>query len=291
MLGGVLVSGACWLPSTRLDDLSGGLVDAAPSTPDVVDDPLAENDDDGGDAGDETGPPDAIGDDGPPLDAAGAGDADAGTWCDMQSPRPLYCSDFDEGSLVGTAWLRAFVDQGTADLDPTTYFSGPASFRASVVANTNQAVRALLLQILPASSRIHLGFEVRLGDCIATGGGTFSVAALVDAAYLAGLAIEPPSKFVFVEQFTPPDGGPIDDRVYPLAKTPVPGRWSRVDLDFTYRGGPVSLTVDGTSVLSIVSEPLDMPPGTTNVNLGIFTNPPASSCIISFDNVTIDPVP
>jgi hypothetical protein len=101
------------------------------------------------------------------TDAAVDADAGpAGPFCATLAPKPVFCNDFDEGSL-GTGWTGADVvsDYGTTALDDIA-FSPPHSLLARVELTDAGlcGYERLVYRTKGALTVARLAFDVRVGD-------------------------------------------------------------------------------------------------------------------------------
>jgi len=93
------------------------------------------------------------------VEAAAAG------FCASLSPKPTFCSDFDDGLLPGP-WTKVLeVGNGTLRTDRDGIVSAPFAGLMRVNANQDSHGAALVMATLPAPTRrMRIGFDLRVDE-------------------------------------------------------------------------------------------------------------------------------
>lgn len=305
-------------------DASSGLFDA--STPDgsKLDGALTV---DGGtkvdDAGNPIGDPDGslpvgdpdAGDDGgstPPIDSGNAPDAsDAGTapdtgtvtYCAGLSPKPVFCEDYDEGS-VSNGWDQVSSQGGKAGVSTTAFQSGPASMLVA----TNTLASGGIVDVaeykeFPAlagkAQTMTLAFDVRFETVDSTKHDiVFGSIQLVDASgatyelQLDAVLTTAGDLQLDMPELTTTAGGGTTYVDHTLSTHVATQTWLHVVMTEKVPAasgvGTATLSINGTQLLSTSINVL-----VTNwipeVILGIsYVQPPSNPWGVRYDNVTFD---
>jgi hypothetical protein len=137
----------------------------------------------------EATPPSEAGDAG---DAGHASDAEAGTFCQMQSPPPTFCDDFDEAQLgAAFGWTYTHENTGTLALDT----NAPASPPACLMAQTDVVMTST--PTTPVDTAVYKDLTIPAGAT--TFGGTLDLDMRVDN-------VDTPGNYAVLTQFGLIDG-------------------------------------------------------------------------------------
>lgn len=228
-----------------------------------------------------------------PAGAAGdAGDAaavEAGRFCDIVSPKPKLCEDFEEGT-VPQGWTP-FVDPGTTlAVDDKDARSGKYALLATTAGGVATSQHAYLQLTVPASvAKIRVGQDVRVelrGDYLET-------------AYVRQGAASPPPSFYLRLSAKPPvytaeaylsDGG-VPQHNLDLDGGPTFDAWTRLDveLDMSVTPRKVTVRVDGAVAAADQLEDTLYTPGNALVQIGIvYVDENSGPWRMRYDNVTVD---
>lgn len=224
---------ACLL-LTPLDDLASGGASAPDAAPDVTSPPVPV-----------PAPPDA------------GIDAEAGTFCQRQSPSPTFCVDFDRGDPVGFDWLPTAGEGDVIALDPLA-FSPPSSALVRKAAPGCTPLH-LAQQFFP-KTRFRASFMMRTSHADAgSHKGYFGSMFIRDAenrgcSFIFDLPGE--TGLGFSENRLTPDSG--TDAYHYASRYPIQERWTKFTLELRPRaeGSGLLANVWLDDVPAMVDEPL-----------------------------------
>lgn len=199
-----------------------------------------------------SGEPDAAEADAPTgLDASSidAGPTeDAGGFCERIRPTPLFCADFDEGSLI-YGWQSLVKKDGSTialDLDAST--SGPGSLEVSLPDGNGSADVYLTFNPEIAARKAHVDFDVRVDrfDPSSNPNAAICVLAVDFAGGYELRLVTGPLRSYLEEQTTFADGGITDGPSYVLSHPISVSTWNHVRIDVVLAPTPsVMVTVGG----------------------------------------------
>lgn len=279
--GGVLLgSMAGCSPSTDAPGDGDAGNDAAPELPDGA---PPDEDAGGHDAGADAG------------DAGDAGDADAnkppleaGTaYCVSLAVKPRFCDDFDDGDLTNDWTQTAFAPGSVAELDGTSFTSGPASFHVKTPATGASAANNALLRLtlFAAVTRAKLSFATFLPATTFTKG-SIAIATLdVSLNHFFTLYLrdmDPTAPAAVLEEYV---AGTTTRHL--LTRLPPVNAWTRVTVDLDLATGKANVSFDAQKALD--AEPITALAGSeATVRIGAIVDGPADAFEARFDDVTLD---
>jgi hypothetical protein len=219
--------------------------------------------------------------------ASEGGSAEAGgAYCAAHAP-PALCSDFD-GAEPLAGWIPSTEGSGSVRTSETTFLSSPRSFAPSLTGKTYGRAR-LEHDVPPATKRMRLSFDVKLGAVSLPVGGQISIGELLCADATAGtydglwLFLEGPSRTLVALSNK---GG---------TRTPLPAlgsEWTRVMLDVRFDTTPatVDIVIGSMKVAPVVLPTPCSSYRTFQVVVGLSTagQVPAKAF---YDNVLYEPDP
>ena len=264
---------ACLLTSS-FDGLRGGARDGGGG----LSDSIATED------GNVIGAPDGAVDSG--LDSGADSHLIQGSGCDGSTS--LFCSDFDDPSGVAMGWTTFERSSGDGGQDPTTYLSAPFSFAAVTAPATSAESVVRLHRSLPATSKVHLTFGVRL-DTVPPDN---SRGEIVDVRFQASsidyhfYVTVRSSADVLTEYTNPPQSGPavVD---HPMSVGVPRGQWTALSLDLDLVAATAVLHV-GQQVSTSVNVTPPYTSGTVLLRVGLGADPPAAAYAAHYDDVKLD---
>ena len=251
------------------------------------------------------GPSDAAADGG--LDASadvvdsGAAEAeasapDAGPFCASLSPKPIFCADFDEGSVTA-GWDDTHLDQGTVTLSTTTSVSSPAAALAQTPATqTGYPVAALEKKFPQPTGDVVVAFDLDLETIDPNAPYTKLLALSFDGnnpPFVFYLQIPDPSHVDVALAVPQADGGESYDD-FGVAGLPQLGKWTHVEIDLfksttdaTMASGQVLF--DGSAVIPKFDFGSSAALGNVTLAVGVVgANSPTNAWSVHVDDVTYD---
>lgn len=236
----------------------------------------------------------AVGDGSGPVDAAmvdaGAQDADAGGFCQRQSPSPRFCDDFDEDDGGFSRWTEIVTANGaTVTRDVAAFRSAPASLLSTSPGGNGSGAAYLKLKPQGTVKHVRFSFDLRI-DTRDTQTGYAEIAYIklsTGSDFYVSVVTDPRKNGYTAESF--PDGSALRHTADLPASLSFDD-WHRVTIDVDV-GSLHVLTVSVDGVMAFV-QPLEASlytPGIVEVNPGIgYTGSPSGLWKMRFDNVTAD---
>jgi hypothetical protein len=236
------------------------------------------------DAGADTAPRDTGAGTDAPAEAAGP------TFCDLVTPKPTFCADFDRGKSVESGWSQILLDPGgTAQLGVQAK-SLPYAFNAvSPATKDGEDIHVLLIDTVSTSAAgASLAFDVRFAKAYTVGPNSDITYARMRFPFATNTYHIQIGNFGGQGQLietTVPNGGQPQYVMHNCA-FPGAGTWVRVVLDVTLTSpASAKLTYDGSLQLDTAISPTNAG-GIPTFEVGLDVGGLLESTNASFDNVT-----
>ncbi len=213
-------------------------------------------------------------------------------WCDMQTPTPSFCDDFDVGPL-GATWTSMSMDFSTLSLDPTRSTSPPDSCLVSTQAIMSGEANAQLVKTFStaASGTMQLAFDVYLQQVDTTVSYPKLGAIRLSDGYALFVQLTFGSLSV-VEAIPEPDGGTLYETWIATQNLPVQ-QWVRLVLETQPSStgviGTYDLQMGGVVVLGPMQAGSPGTSGDPEIEIGAYNiTAPSGAWLVSFDDVVFD---
>jgi hypothetical protein len=225
------------------------------------------------------------------ADASTAQDA-GGPWCmRMASSTASFCRDFDSDDTLAynAGWDNFWTTSDCASLAASDYASPPRSLLLSTPAlaagaNAEQEQFDIYVSF---KKLIQLQFALKLENFDQSAGDV----SLVRVAYQSNrwwVSLDFQQSGGFLLESTVGDGGALSQAQHPIAQPPL-GVWTTVSLTVDLAGEVVSLSYDGTPILTseAITAPVESNPA-LDITLGMnYLGPPAQPMQIYYDNILV----
>jgi hypothetical protein len=228
----------------------------------------------------------------------GASDVEPSRWCLSLCPQPVFCADFDEGTLKNPWTLPPALNNATISLSSKFHVSPPDSLEVNIPPVPEGGAQVIMMSAIQprVSSRATFSFDVYL-DVYDTTANYIKLADIQMADnHALYIEISDGGAISIAEEKVSSDGHTLSYPTYrptPAAFVQV-GAWHRVELQLGPAScgtgiGSASLSLDGKTLVSVPNLEAGIPPSSPTIELGVYyPHAGETAWRVYFDDVVFD---